>query len=114
MQFAECLRRGCIENGLKYLEVNNIRDRYKAIIISEKAIEGIDKSINKGHLIVDYENLLEKLNISHAGFVVVKFRESVIINMYSLNPETNLNALKGDSISKLSEVNSPSCANCGD
>jgi len=103
---------GCIEKGLAYLEQNNLYDRYKVLIISKKALDEYDSMVNKSKFIIDSQDLLEKLNISQSGFVIVSFKQAVVVNMYSLNPETDLNSLRNNSISNLSVLHATSCANC--
>lgn len=102
---------GCIENGLNFLEINNLYDRYQALIISEKAFEEYERSVNRAKFKVDKENLLEKLNISESGFVVVRFKNSRIDTMYSLNPKTNLNILKQYPV-EMSLLHVKSCEFC--
>lgn len=102
---------GCIENGLNFLEINNLYDSYQALIISEKALEEYERSVNRAKFKVDKENLLEKLNISESGFVVVRFKNSGIDTMYSLNPETNLNILKKYP-AEMSLLHVKSCGSC--
>lgn len=103
---------GCIEKGLAYLEQNNLYDQYKVLIISKKALDEYDSYVNKSKFIVDSQDLLEKLNISQSGFVVVKLKQSTIIHMYSLNPATDLNVLRENSIANLNALHSSSCATC--
>ncbi len=102
----------CIENGINFLEQNNLYGQYKAIVISNKVVEELDNKVNEDKFIIDKENQLEKLNISHSGFVIIKLNQSIIDTIFSLNPKIDLNILKKVSRSEVSSLHRAACAAC--